>query len=541
MPTLDQVIERITAYAEQRLEESGIPGLSLTLTDRVETLHTSAHGHSDFSRTVPIAPETLFEFGSASKSFVVVALMRLVEEGRLALGDPIQKHLPWFEVPNEGGPITIHHLLSHTAGLVVGNDIGPNCRHRIWAQRETAIPAHPGDRYHYSNLGFEALGYAMEKLTGEPLEHTVRRLVLDPLGMELTEAAVLDRHRLRMAVGHDVLHADRPRDYRLPLAPSPWHETRSACGCILANARELGIWLRFFLNRGKPLLSEASFARMITRNTMSTATDYYLYGLRDRLYDGHRIIGHSGGMVGHASDFGVDMESGIGAAVLVNAPGSSEWITTDITSYAYRLLRALQAGEELPPIPPRRRPTFVENATEFMGVYHCGERSLTLSEEQWQLILHHAGDRVVLERRGGGDVFFAGHPDFEMHLLEFERDGAKRVCAVHHGPDTYVNAHHRGPTEFSRPAAWDAYAGHYRAFTPWDRELRVFPRRDQLMAIAPRCFGGQQPLTPLGEEGLFRLRGEHNPEWVRFDTVIDGQAQRALLSGVEYLWVPAGG
>lgn len=82
------------------------------------------------------------------------------------------------------------------------------------------------------------------------------------------------------------------------------------------------------------------------------------------------------------------------------------------------------------------------------------------------------------------------------------------------------------------PTEWRSAEGHYRSFTPWDTNFRVFARGEELVVTAPPCCGGETVLVPEGP-GLFRL-GEGSPEWLRFDTVIGGMAQRALLSGVPY-------
>ena len=80
----------------------------------------------------------MFEIGSIGKSFTNVALMQLRDEGRLDLQAPVSRYLPWFEVQSEYGPITTHHLMTHTSGLVSGNDIGTHGLYEAWALRDSA-------------------------------------------------------------------------------------------------------------------------------------------------------------------------------------------------------------------------------------------------------------------------------------------------------------------------------------------------------------------------------------------------------------------
>lgn len=537
MSQLSELIKRIDAYTNQRLEESGVPGCSIMLTDRQETLHQAGHGVVDLGSRAPVTTETLFEFGSASKVFLVTVIMQLVERGELSLDDPIQKHLPWFEVPTANNqPITLHLIMSHQAGLVVGCDCAPNSRRGVWDQRFTPVPVKPGVAHHYSNLGFEALGYMLEDKFNMSLEQVLQEWVLKPMGMVRTEAAATNAVRPRMATGYNPLLDEIPRKPGDPIAPAPFHELRSACGSIITCATDLGPWLRMFLNRGKGLVSEESFAKMGVQHSDPGHGSYYGYGLRLRRFDDQWTMGHTGGMVGYASDFAVDLDHGVGAAVLLNAPGPVDWIATDIITYAHRLLRAFKKGEMLAPIPPRLNWTAVANAEEFAGSYTTGEKSFDLVAEDGRLVMKHDGGSMPLWF-DVTDRFWLPDPPFNRFLMYFRRENG-RVVAAAHGPDFYWNERYTGPNSWERPDHWDAFAGLYRSFLPWDTNFHVFPRRDELVIIAPRCFGREQPMRPLHEPNLFGLGGEHNPEWVRFDTEINGRAHRALLSGVEYHRMP---
>ncbi|MBN1477414.1 beta-lactamase family protein [Candidatus Sumerlaeota bacterium] len=539
MSALQTVRDRIDAYCRQRLEESGIPGCSVLLTDREETLHEAGHGFADLAAKKPVTTETLFEYGSASKIFTVITVFQLCEQGRLNLDDPLTEHLTWFEVPTVGDrPVTIRQILCHMSGLVVGCDCAPNTRRGVWDVRHTPVPARPGEHHHYSNLAFEALGYMLEDMLGQTLEQILRSRILEPMGMRHSTAAVTNAVRPRMAVGYNPLFDERPRKPGDPIAPAPFHELRSACGSIATCATDLGLWVRMFLNRGRGLISEASFEEIIKPRTPTGTGAMYGYGLRLRDLEGGGTIGHTGGMVGYASDTMIDVEGGVGAATLLNAPGPVDWIATDIVKYGVRLLRALRAGEELPPVPAPLDPEIFPHAEECAGSYRSQSRSFDLIAEGGRLIMVHEGGRTPL-LNDIRDRVWIPHPDWENQLMHFEREDGEVVAATH-GPDFYPNQRYTGPTEFECPAEWRGFTGLYRSFLPWDTNFHVFTRRDQLIIVAPRCFGREQPLRPLHEPNLFGLGDETNPEWVRFDTVINGQAHRATLSGVDYHRMPPG-
>jgi CubicO group peptidase (beta-lactamase class C family) len=122
MNPFNPAIEAIVSYISRSLAERGTPGLALALTDRDRLLHTGTYGFADLKRGTPVAETTLFQIGSITKSFTALALMQLVEQGRLQLEEPLETYLPWFSVRSAYAPITVHHVLTHSAGLPANRD-----------------------------------------------------------------------------------------------------------------------------------------------------------------------------------------------------------------------------------------------------------------------------------------------------------------------------------------------------------------------------------------------------------------------------------
>lgn len=542
MTDFEGTFKRLDQFIEQKMKVANVPGMAVAVTDRERLLRVSTYGFADASAKTPVTPEMLFEIGSISKSFTSIALLQLCEEGRLDLHEPVTRYLPWFDVQSEYGPITLHHLMSHTAGIITGMEFTGEVRYEVWALRETEATAPPGTYYHYSNVGYKALGVVLEDLQSRHYGDIIQERILDPLGMTATEPMITHETRKRLAVGYEGFYGDRPLPRGRPLAPATWLEYASGDGSIASTPADVAAYLRMFMNRGqgprRRILSEESFDLM-THKVIEAKEEgrgsHYGYGLEIRESDGHTYIEHGGGMVGYYSYVMADMDDGLGVVVLMNGPGGR--CDEEIAKFALKLLRAALHDQELPPVPPID-PAKVENAAEYAGTYRAfpersrgaGPKMLTLVAEGERLMLRYGDERVGLERRGQ-DRFYVDHPDFALFLLRFGREKGK-VVELFHGPDWHTNNRYTGPTTFDYPQEWDAYPGHYLSFNPWLSNFRVVLRKGALALIEPS--GSEEPLVPLGS-GVFRVgEDDRSPERIRFDTILNGRALHANLSCGDY-------
>jgi CubicO group peptidase (beta-lactamase class C family) len=508
----------LSRFVEELLAVRPLPGLSLAVTDRDRVLATATFGHADLAARRPVAPETVFELGSIGKTFTAVLLLQLRDEGLIDLQASVARYLPWFDVRSQHGPIALHHLLTHTAGIVVGSDASADSRFDVWALRETETGFPPGERFHYSNVGYRTLGYLLEEATGRPYPQLLRERILEPLGMTATDPAVTSETRKRLAVGHERWYDDRPHRRDDPWVPATWLETSTADGSLAGPAHDLAVFLRALLNRGRRLLSEESFELMLREGDDWT----YGYGLESR----GRLVRHGGSMPGFGSTMLGDLEAGLGVVVLVNSTDEGN-LTEEVAEVALDLYR----GATTPPAVAD--PLVVENAEDYAGAYSGAGRRLVVSAEGERLLVEHSGGRVALERRRG-DRFLVDHPDFALFSLAFEREN-DTVIAASHGSEAYVREGARRLDAGGPPPGWSAYPGHYRAYNPWLTNFRIRLRRDRLVFAYPK--GAEDALTPL-EDGLFRVgEDEWSPERLRLDAVVDGHALRANLSGCDYLRV----
>ena len=528
------VYAALDRFIEERMTQANIPGMVVALTDREQLLRVSTYGFADIGTRTLVTPETLFEIGSISKSFTSMLLLQLQAEGRIDVHAPVARYLPWFEVQSAYEPITIHHLLSHTAGITSGVDFAPSSRYSTWTLRQTRAASAPGTHYHYSNVGYQALGYLLEELLQRPYAEILQERILTPLGMHATEPVFTHETRKRLAVGYEYFYDDRPNLPTSALAPATWLECGAGDGSIAATAADLAIYLRLLLNkgRGSQVLSEANYHLMTQRVIQVEENVYYGYGLFTSERDGATVIGHTGGMVGYNSVLLADPERGLGAIVFINGPGNP----FGIGNFALKLLRAAALEKELPASPALLTTLPMKDVADYAGIYHSGnnDKALVVTHENGQLLLEYRGETIPLAKLNASpDVFYTAHPAFALYPLRFVRDDGQ-VVELHHGSDWYAREHAPAPAPVAYSSQWEAYVGHYRSYNPWLSNFRIVLRKGILMFIYPS--GEEKRLIALDNaSNTFRIgEEEYEPECIRFDTVVNQRALRANIAGGDY-------
>ena len=547
-PNTPQNFAPLTEYLGRWLPAAPAAGLSISLTDRRETLFAAGVGYADLAARSPVLADTTFQIGSIGKSFTALALLQLVQAGRLDLNAPISTHLPWLALPSRYGPITLRHLLSHTAGLPAGTDFAPAARYEGYALRDTEAAWEPGSRFHYSNTGYKLLGWLLEDLTGLDYGSIIRQRVLEPLGMHASEPVITHHGRHRMATGYVDLHDNRPRRRRDLLIPAPWSEYAVGDGSQVSTAGDMARYARLWLNDGRgklgPVVSPAMYRQMTTpaiAMTRGAAEEDYRYGfgIISHRGGGHHFIGHGGSTVGFRSIMITDQTDGLGVVILCN--GSSVDLYPP-ARYALQVAAAIRDGDPIPEAPALSDPTRVESADRYAGQFvdeACGT-ALTLTARDDRLLLHRQdGPDITLEHIGG-NTFCVPDDAFDPFPLRFrapaDSGDAAPMIELRHGPDVYVR---EGSAPLAStvpgPPEWNAFAGHYRSHAPYLTSFRVILRRGRLYLAWPN--GGEEPLTPRAGDPAASPRfdigpvGEPTAEWIRFDTVVGSRALRARWAG----------
>ena len=264
-------------------EVGRVLGLAASVVRAGEVVYEVCVGLASLATRVPVTHDTVFPLGSIAKTVTAVIVMQLRDEGRLDLDD----------VAAAGGTnATYRQLLTHT----------------------------PAGRYQYGNEGYEALGRAIEHLTGSSYPDEVRRRILDPLGMAHSDAVLSDRvERSRLAAGYDAEFDDLVPS---PPAPRPLAPAAGSLFCSLADAARYAAALA----AAPALLADATFAEMVSPHADAGVLGQQGIGFLLADIDGRRAAWHGGQWPGFRASLWLVRDAATAAIVVANtaAPGF-EW------------------------------------------------------------------------------------------------------------------------------------------------------------------------------------------------------------------------
>ena len=330
MPDIDRIFR---LYAT----EKRIPGMVWGVVIDGRLAHVNSYGVRDLASQELITADTAFRIASMTKSFTALAILKLRDEGRLSLEDPVSKWIPQFarmELPTrDTPPLRLRQLMSHSAGFPEDNPWGDQQLSATdetldaWLRAGIPFSTSPGTRYEYSNYAFGLLGRVVTKASGVPYEKYVREHVLTKLHMDGSTFEFQEIPVGRRAVGYrlkpDGLYAEEP--------PLP-HGVFGAMGGLLTTATDLGKYVAFHLAAWPPRddmetgpVRRASVREMAhlwtPSNLMAQRVDGatlasqagYGYGLRiasDCRFE--HIVSHGGGLPGFGSYMAWLPEYGVG-------------------------------------------------------------------------------------------------------------------------------------------------------------------------------------------------------------------------------------
>ncbi len=345
MTGLRDAFDRIGEAAELHLPRTHAAGLSLAVTDRHDTLGAVVRGFADVASGHPVRPDTRFQIGSISKSFAALCVLQEEAKGTLRLDVSINELLPWLGLPEPFGPITLHHLLTHTSGLMTGVEHGPWGMIDAVRAREQPPTFAPGAAFSYSNLGYKLIGHALERVTGHPVHEVLLERILGPLGMTRSVGAIVEEDRADASVGYEPIDAGRVAHLQSPLAPAAWQPSNTADGSIVSTAPDLCAYARMVLAHGDPLLDAAGFERWIGPHVDSTERDTrYGYGWDVLEHAGGRVIRHTGGTVGFTALLAIRPDDGLAVAICQNGGG----VKAVLGAYALDAIAAAIGGDRDP-------------------------------------------------------------------------------------------------------------------------------------------------------------------------------------------------
>ncbi len=194
IPSRAAVTHVADSIAESVTRNGGVAGLAIAVLRGNDTLVMKGYGSADLENDLPATAQTVYRIGSVTKQFTSVAIMQLVQQGKLSLDDDVTKYVP--NAPTHGRRILVRHLLNHTSGIPSYTDVGPefgrvarlDLSHDslLAVVRDDSLQFEPGSHFYYNNTGYYLLGMVIEKVTGKPYGDYVRDALFVPNGLTST-------------------------------------------------------------------------------------------------------------------------------------------------------------------------------------------------------------------------------------------------------------------------------------------------------------------------------------------------------------------
>ncbi len=341
--------EKLDAFLNKILQEKHIAGFSVAITDRHQVIYTGGFGLMDAEQASAVTEAaTIYRIASITKIVTGMVILKLQEENRLSLSQPVTTYIPWLRnIPNWNEDITLTHLLSHTAGLPAEyTPDGPRDEALLEESLKKElmeIPEIPhGDRdFLYSNLGIRLASLAAQKVTGEAYSRLAQKYVLEPLEMAQT---TFDLKKMSTPYTLSFPHTYGNGGFEVSHYIME-NAVRLAAGGLYSNVLDLSKLARCILNEGKNdrgdrVLSAESMAKM--RRQRAQVAEGRGYGLTTQSfqYDHGVLYGHLGNANPYCGSLLVDMGKGIGICLLMNT--FDDALRTELPKQIFALLKEKQ-------------------------------------------------------------------------------------------------------------------------------------------------------------------------------------------------------
>ncbi|WP_289143093.1 serine hydrolase [uncultured Brevibacillus sp.] len=438
------------------LGETKTPGAIVALAKDGELAYQQTFGYSDVEQQKEITLDTVFGIGSVTKSYTCAAIMHLQDAGKLSIHDPVIKYLLEFRTPDEKQTkqITIHHLMTHSAGLpplptltfamkksleadsvlqqsTLGAIFNKQlAKHdaletyedvmKFIANYNFQLLGKPGEYFSYSNDSYGLLSAIINKVSGKPFEVYLKESILDPAGMTNT---VFHLEELQSHTDTATLYSSEGfgAEKKVFASPAPWDAPlMRAAGFLKSTARDQLKYLEMFrtggLVDGKRILSEASVSQMISPYIQLSPNMFYGYGF-DVIKDFHgaTLVEHGGNIKGVSAVIYLVPEHNITGVVLSNlheAPSSTIMVAA-LNGIQSRPINTPSISYQVQELP-------ADQLAQYEGAYAGGEGA-----EPFRFKAENGS--VVMEGNGGAyEVSYVGGDCFTL-----EKDGRKLPIVFH--------------------------------------------------------------------------------------------------------------
>jgi CubicO group peptidase (beta-lactamase class C family) len=320
--------DEVDAYISSRMKELGIPGAALVIVQGNRIVHLKGFGVADADGR-PVTPQTPFFTGSTGKSFTALAIMQLVEAGKVKLDTPVRTYLPWFRVadPTASEMITVRQLLNQTSGLPVSvgreqlanTDLSDSAiENNVRALAKIELIAPPGERYEYSNANYVTLGMVIQVVTGQSYETYIREHIFKPLDMKNSFTSKTEAQQDGLAVGYQ-------KWFGVAVASPNLTFSRSSipAGQLTMSAEDFGHYLIAQLNDGNydgvSVLSPDGISALHHPDAPIPGTlDFYAMGWKVHHFQDVEVISHNGEVPGYTTDMFLVREKNMAIAMIMN-------------------------------------------------------------------------------------------------------------------------------------------------------------------------------------------------------------------------------
>ena len=404
------------------------PGMAVLVARDGKIAFQAGFGFADMEKRTPVTPDTKFRIGSVSKQFTAAAILRLAEDGKLALTDKLEKFFPGFP---RGGEITLHHLLTHTSGIHSYTD-KPEFMARVskpvapdelikWFRDDTPDFA-PGAGFHYNNSAYFLAGEIVAKVSGGSLDACLRATFFEPLGMKDTGIYLNATPPPGIALGYSVVEdkATPALDWDMSWA--------GGAGALYSTVGDLFRWNEALF--GGKVLKEESLKLMTTAITLPAGVDGMSYGYGLMISPVNRLpaIGHGGGLNGWSSDLLRITEQRCTVIALANAlPPVKDREPAAVT----RRIAEKFLEVDIKKLPPPKEDPNVDKKTyaDYAGRYAYQGAVLTVTVEDGRLQSQLTGQQKFEIFPSAPDEFFWKVTDAQVTFLRNEK---REVIAARH-------------------------------------------------------------------------------------------------------------
>jgi serine beta-lactamase-like protein LACTB len=515
---------------KHEVDDKKLPALSIALVDDQRVVWAAGFGFQDRAGKVPATAETVYRVGSVSKLFTDVAVMRLVEEGKLDIDAPVAKYIPEFKPVYKPGEkeITLRMLMTHRSGLIreppVGNYFDPTepgLEKTVASLNGIGLIYSPESRIKYSNGAIAVVGYALEKSQNERFEKFVQAHVIDQLGMK--SSSFLLTPEVKKNLADAVMWTYQGREFAAPT----FELGEAPAGCMYSTVLDLAKFQSCLFAGGK--VSGKQFIKPATITEMfrpqfaeKDAKSGFGLGFMVGEFEGKPRISHGGAIYGFATTFAALPGEKLGV-IVVSSRDVSNAVMTRIADDALRQMLAVKAGKPLPKI-EMSEPLAPEEARALVGRYRAGDRwgDVTESFGKVYFVSDRGGARVQLRKFGTGLIA----DDVQAWGNKFGWADGK----ITSGKLTFEKEKPSGPPS-EVPAKFRGLIGEYG----WDHlPLYIFEKDGKLHALIELT-----EIDPLTEESenVFAFpvdRGMYHGEKLVFTRDRSGRATKVTAASVVF-------